>query len=332
MKFFLKKTAKKATPKKLGLALGSGGARGWAHLGVLRLLAEMGVRPDVIAGTSIGAIVAAAYASRRSEALEYIADTSGWRDFAKLIGEIGLHKSGLLTGRKIEKFLKELYPVENIEDTMIPLALIATDLRNAKEVVLTRGPLVPAVRASMSIPGVFTPVRLNGAYLVDGAMINPVPVSAARALGADAVIAVDINLVPGMGVLQGEPEPPDSKLPVPAGRGPSGLKRAKQWVEQTYEHVRDMPQAALDSARKYIARPTGTPTLIDILLQTTRLAENQMTRANLIESPPDVLIQPAVGSVMTLDFMLAHEGIDAGYEAAKAKRGEIEALLERLSA
>ena len=322
-----RKIAQKPRPKKLGLALGSGGARGWAHLGVLRLLDEMGVRPDVVAGTSIGAIVAAAYACRRSEALEYIADTSDWRDLAKLFGEIGLHRSGLLTGRKIEKFLRGLYPVENIEDAQIPLALVATDLRNAKDVVLTRGPLIPAVRASMSIPGLFTPVRLDGAYLVDGAMTNPVPVSAARALGADVVIAVDVNLAPGMGVFQGEPEPPETELPVPAQKVPSGLKRARKWVEETYEHVRDMPQAALDSARRYIAKPTGAPTLIDILLQTTRLAENQMTRANLVESPPDVLVQPAVGSVMTLDFMLAHEGIDAGYEAAKAKRVEIEALL-----
>lgn len=294
----------------IGLALGSGGGRGLAHLGVLQYLGEIGVRPAFIAGTSAGSIVGAACACGRARELAAIAENADWRFLASVFGEVGVHRSGLFTGRNVEKFLRSLLPVSTIEELDIPFSAIATDYRRTKEVVIDHGDLVEAIRASISIPGVFTPVRHAGRYLVDGALVNPVPVSTVRKMGAKVVIGVDVNLVHGRGVQD-----------PPAIHGARPFDRSLRRLRQRFDEIaafNPRAAAALESARELLAQYKDAPTLVEVLLQTARIAENQMTQARLSADPPDILVQPAVGDIATLDFTNARACIRAGYEAARA--------------
>lgn len=178
-----------------GLALGGGGARGWAHIGVLLALEEKNIRITHIAGTSIGAFVGAFYATGSLGELRENFAHFNWKQglgyFASLPS-----KEGILNGRKISEFLDEHLGETSFEDTSIPLATVATDLRTGQEVTLDKGNITEAVRASIAVPGIFTPVQKDNSLLVDGGLINPVPVSNARAMGAEQVIAVDLNMLP----------------------------------------------------------------------------------------------------------------------------------------
>ena len=178
---------------KIGLALGGGGARGIAHLGVWLRLRELGVPIHCVAGTSIGAITGAIItAGRVDEALAWCAEPD-WKKLPKLVLGTKLSSKGLTSGTQVEKLLAELIDTKDFADLSMPFAAVATDLNTGKAVVMSEGELISAVRASMSIPGVFRPVERDGRVLVDGQLVAPVPVAACRALGADKVIAVDIN-------------------------------------------------------------------------------------------------------------------------------------------
>ena len=178
---------------KVGLALGGGGARGIAHLGVCQRLAELGVDVHCIAGTSIGAIVGAIVASGTMEkALEWCR-LPDWKKLPKLMLETSLTAKALTPGKRVEALLEELIGSRDFSKLETPFATVATDLHTGERVVMDSGNVLSAVRASMSIPGVFPPVERDGRVLVDGQFVDPVPVSLCRAMGADAVIAVDIN-------------------------------------------------------------------------------------------------------------------------------------------
>ena len=298
----------------VGIALGSGGGRGLAHLGVFRYLAEVGMRPAFVAGTSAGSIVGAAYACGRIEELIALVENADWRFMTRIFGEVGLHRSGLFTGRHVETFFRTFLP-PTIEELSIPFAAVATDYRRTKEIVIDKGDLIEAIRASISIPGVFTPVRRGGRYLVDGALVNPVPVSVVRKMGAKFVIGVDVNLAAGHGI---------ADVPHRKARGASPFDRSMRRLQERFDEIAaasPRTAAALESARELLAQYRNAPTIIEVLTQTARLAENQMTQARLVANPPDILVQPAVGDVATLDFTCARACIRAGYEAAKAALG-----------
>ena len=177
---------------KIGLALGGGGARGIAHLGVWQRLQEQGVPIHCVAGTSIGAIAGAIIAAGRvDEALAWCA-ASSWKKLPGLIFDRPTTKA-LLSGRRVEKKLRQIIAAETFADLPMPYAAVATDLNTGEAVVMQEGNLISAVRASMSIPGVFSPIERDGRVLVDGGLVNPLPVSACRALGAEVIIAVDVN-------------------------------------------------------------------------------------------------------------------------------------------
>jgi NTE family protein len=179
---------------KIGLALGSGAARGIAHIGVIKALEEAHIQANFIAGTSMGALVGAAYAAEEEiKKLEEIALTSNLRKLAKLLDpQFSLYRAGLLHGGKIEKFLKEILGDTNMEDCSIPYSAVAADLKSGNEIIFTEGSLIRAVRASISIPGVFSPVYYNGLYLVDGGTVNPVPANVVRNMGANFIISVNV--------------------------------------------------------------------------------------------------------------------------------------------
>ncbi|MHB8084495.1 MAG: patatin-like phospholipase family protein [Dehalococcoidia bacterium] len=179
---------------KIGLALGSGGARGLAHIGVIKALLEAGIPIHMIAGTSMGALIGACYAADTNIALlEDIAIKSNLRKLARLLDpKITLLSAGILHGGRVENFLKSIMGDKRIEDCEIPYSAVATDVRSGKEVILNKGPLLKAVRASISIPVVFVPVKYGSAYLVDGGTVNPVPANVVRSMGATFIIAVNV--------------------------------------------------------------------------------------------------------------------------------------------
>jgi NTE family protein len=265
----------KAPTKKTALVLGSGGARGWAHIGVLKALAELDCKPDMVVGTSIGAIVAAMHAAGVVEEAERFASSIDWKQVAKLFFEVNIPRSGLVKGARIMDLLRSLIPVKRIEHLAVVYAAVATDLRLEQEVVLSEGDLFKALRASFSIPGVFTPVEYTkGQWLVDGGLVNPLPISVARLMGATHVVGVDINLVGSL-----------------------------------HEKIK-------------------SPTLMDVLLGTFRAIENSITRERLLREPPDVLIQPKVGYLGTLEFHHAPQAIQLGYDAVMEQKGSLLELFD----
>jgi len=176
---------------RIGIALGAGSARGWAHIGVLQALAAAGIKPHQVCGTSVGALVGAVYAGDELDELEAWVTALTWR---KVVGYFDLSfGSGLLKGEKLFDHLRSGLLDKRIEDLKRPFAAVATDLANGREIWLREGLVADAVRASIAMPGLFTPNLRDGRLLVDGALVNPVPVSLARALDADFVIAVDLS-------------------------------------------------------------------------------------------------------------------------------------------
>ncbi len=181
--------------RSAGLALGGGGARGWAHIGVLLALAEKDIRITHIAGTSIGAFVGAFHATNKLDVLRKEFLDFNWKRGLGYFTSVP-SKTGLLNGRKISSFLEDHLGIAALEDTSTPFCTVATDLRTGKEITLHRGSITEAVRASIAVPGIFTPVSKDNFLLVDGGLVNPVPVSTVRKMGAGQVIAVDLNMIP----------------------------------------------------------------------------------------------------------------------------------------
>ena len=307
-------------PTKIGLALGSGGARGWAHLGVLRRLNELGIKPDCIAGTSAGAIAAALYASDSIAVMEDLATHLDWKQAAQLFIEVNFPRSGLLTGKNVMHFLKNVIDVRAISSLHIPYAAVATDLETEKEVVFQSGSLFDAIRASIGIPGIFTPSRINGHNLVDGGLVNPLPVSVCRAMGADLVIAVDVNLRAAT-----QKRKPGKK---PQLSDPS--QRIANLISSLSKLMPPRLSPMAKTSHRWIAPQkdeADTLSMFDVLTRSFRLVENQITRRELALNPPDILIQPEVGDIMTLEFHRRPEAITAGIRAVDEVMPQLQLLV-----
>lgn len=299
---------------RLGIALGGGGARGFAHLGVLRAFAEHGLQPAVVTGTSIGALVGAAYLCGTLGPLTEFACALRLRDVPKLLSPT-LPRMGVFSGRGIRRLLQAVLPVESIEELPGAFAAIAVDLHFSSIVECRTGPLQEAVLASMAIPGLFPPVVREGRTLVDGGVLEPVPVRAARLLGADLVVAVDLFGAEGLGPLRAH-----KKLTTAAAsrrRGP---------VVPRWRPLR----AARETKEAHGTDTEPNPALrhmLEVLLRTASVSQAHLTTLRLAASPPDLLLQPSAGGVQFLDFHRGAPLIEAGYAAASAA---IPSLLERL--
>lgn len=303
--------------RKVGLALGSGGARGWAHLGVLRALRERNMAVECVAGSSMGALVGAFFAANRLSALEEVAFHLDWNLLRRFFWEISLSRSGLTDGRRLLVEAQKLLEVREFRALGLPFRAVATDLENGGEVVLQRGELMPAIRASISIPGLFSPVWLQQRLLVDGGLVDPVPVHVVREMGARHVIAVDVSQGGGLHApksLEKEPvvPPPNAPPLLPkhqaaeelAGVGPM-LERFLSKMEQ---HMRRL------SHSHETAQPR--PSMMDILIRSVRISEAQLAMLRRKMDPPDLLIEVPVGGIGTLEFHRAREVADLGYRAA----------------
>ncbi len=316
MKFFKKKLKR---PKRIGLALGSGSARGWAHIGVIEALSEAGIQIDYVAGTSVGAVVGAVYASGKISSFEDIVLRFDWKKIVSFL-DIIFPRSGLIDGNRIADFVRTYVEEKNIEDIPLPFRAVSADLATGKEVVFQEGDIIEAVRASISIPGIFTPVRKDGMILVDGGLVNPVPVSVVREMGADYVIAVDLNhdtiglkgsvKIPLQNQINGHSEK----------EGGLNLEKRINVLEALNKRIRSLDFPALNRIRHWATRDP-LPNIFDVLTTSSQIMEAQITATLLKTNPPDLLIQPKLGHLGFLDYHRAKEAIFEGYKETKLRIG-----------
>ena len=319
---------------KIGLALGSGAARGWAHIGVIQALEEMGIEIDVVSGCSIGSYVGAAYASGKLPALsEWVESLTDWQVFA-LMG-VGFHKGGLVSGLKVFKALQDNFSFETFEELHKPFAAVATDLYSGREVNFMNGSVIEAVKASCAIPGLFPPLLFENRWLVDGGVVNPVPVNMCRLLGADVVIAVNLSA----------DFRPQSIVANPIDHGNNQkkttdfFKRSQQQIQQWFKKDGDTPTEQdlitdpefLTEARLEILEPAnieqqitegilGTehivippaPSIINAMTGSLDILSARVTRSRLAGDPPDILIEPQLRDFGMMEFYRAKELIEHG--------------------
>jgi NTE family protein len=287
---------------KIGLALGSGAARGWAQIGVFEGLAALGIVPDVVAGTSVGALVGAAFVTGKLAALKARMENFGRRDVAAML-DVHLTTGGLIEGRRIENFLGSLGIAGTIETHGPRYAAVATDLASGREIWLQQGPIGRAVRASIGMPGIFSPTRHDDRWLIDGGLVNPVPVSLARALGADIVIAVDLNSeLVGRRFSESDNDV-NASLTAPAV--PAQVPR---WL---MDAVGPILQRVLQAGPDH-------PSYFEVLANSLNIMQDRITRMRLAGDPPDVLLCPRLGEFSWLDFHRANEAIAEGLACVHA--------------
>lgn len=278
---------------RIGLALGSGSARGWAHIGVLRELAVHGVEPDILCGASVGAFVGAAAARGDLERLERWACGLAWKDVMRLL-DISWG-GGLIKGEKLLRFFERHFVDCDFAALPLPFACVATDLETGREVWLREGSVAAAIRASIAMPGLLRPHPYEHGLLVDGGLVNPVPVSLCRALGADIVIAVDLGSDLVGSLLRAEPPMVETSA-IPSWR-------------------RLLP---------YLARPPGpseneplAPSLVAVLTTSINIMQTRIARSRLAGDPAEVLVRPRLAQLGLLDFHRAAEAIEEGHRAVR---------------
>lgn len=328
----------------VGLALGSGSARGWAHFGVLRALREAGVSPDIICGTSIGSLVGATYAAGEMDAFESWVLGLGKR---KVFGFMDFNLGGgLLKGEKIIEFWRENFVQETVEELGTPFGCVATDLQTGAEVWLRKGSIAEAVRASIALPGLFTPVMREGRLLVDGGLVNPVPVSLARAMGADIVIAVDLNAdimrrhmraadmgeselrMHGRELKVSALHREDEEPPLPLGQIPEALAANGSplgWTgawKRSMTSVKTLSSTVMRRGRKGDGFDEGddsmpVPSLVNVVMASVNIMQMRITRSRMAGDPAEVLIAPRLSHVGLMDFYRGRESIDEGYAATQ---------------
>lgn len=294
--------------KRIGLALGSGSARGWAHLGVLKALEENGIRPVVTSGASVGALVAAAYASGQVEPLEEWIRTLTRVDVWRLL-DTTFRGGGVMRGNRLMQAIGEQIEDRRIEDLPVAFGAVAADLNTGQEIWLRSGSMLAAVRASSGMPGLFTPVWHQARWMIDGGVVNPVPVTLCRALGAEYVIAVNLNVPVSQRwagrQLRPEPVPPPPE-PEPRG-GEASWASMDKWSELMGGLVESL-------------RPAGSagPGLFEVMAGSIHIMQEQIARSRMAGDPPSLTIAPDLGHFQLMDFHRADEAIRIGYEATRA--------------
>ena len=327
--------------KKLGYALGGGAARGLFHIGVLSVLEEYGVVPDIIAGTSMGSIIGALYASGlKTSDLKQIACSIDWRQVMRLTDIVALPKSGLIPGRRIVALLKSILGETGFSQLKYTYAAVAADLYTGKQVVFTKGSLIEAIRASISIPGIFTPVYHEGRYLVDGGLVNVVPVSVCRDLGADFVIGVNVIPDPASGMMPMIISSAASSDGHKGNRGALDDDMQKPIIPGAHVRFHGSRASSINNAirrfllyrqpglQRLIARKpsvifsikpklvdTGEPNVFEVLSQSLSIIEYHIAMENLVDA--DITITPLEKTVGFWEFHRAAEAIEAGEKATR---------------
>ncbi len=300
---------------KIGLALGSGSARGWSHIGVIKELQNLGIQPDIVCGSSIGAIVGAAYVNNNLSQLEEWVTSLTRLQVATFLS-VNLSLNGFVNRERLSHFLSKHVcdPAQEIQHLPKKFACVATELVSGREIWITKGAVLDAVWASTALPGLFPPVRSQGAWLVDGGLVNPVPVSVCRALGAEVVIAVNLN-----GDILGR-----------------HFEKREIVVEQQEDNI---VSKLLDKAKGYSAlffeedRPEDVPpSLFEAVASSINITQDRITRSRMAGDPPEILLSPKLSKIGLLEFYRAGEAIAEGHECVTRLRSEIESVLGPLPA
>jgi NTE family protein len=290
---------------RVGLALGSGGARGWSHIGVIGALHDLGVKPDVVCGTSIGALVGTAYAAGNLDGLERWVRGLGRGDVLKLLDVAW--GGGLIKGRRLFELFAAHIEDRDLEALALPCGVVATDLGTGREIWLREGPLLEAVRASIAMPGLFTPVERDGMLLVDGGLVNPVPVSMCRALGAEVVIAVDLGWAKLGRYRQRD------------GDRQRGL-RAPSWLDRLARLVRRGELSEAEERR-------SAPSIVEAILTGIDIMQVRVARSRLAGDPAEVMVTPLLPDFATMDYHRAAEAIEEGRAAVERARPMLERMV-----
>jgi len=308
------------TDKTVGLVLGSGSSRGWAHVGVIEALEEAGIPVDMIAGCSVGSYVGAIYASGGLGSLkQFILGMNGEKMFSYF--DVVIPRSGLLDGnKKLREFLSGHTDAETFEELKIPLKMVATDLESGDKVVMNSGNLFMALRASMSMPGLFAPVEYKGRWLVDGGLVDPVPVSVARAMGADVVIAVDLN----SGLISRKQR--ERLAAAPAAEQPQPEYR-NEMTKKLADHYAEAETTFTNKIRSFLNIDDPTPDIMETVSGAIGIMQERITRINLAVEPPDILVQPRLGEMSMMDFGQVEKAIEEGYRGVRDNLEDIKMML-----
>lgn len=287
---------------KIGLALGSGSARGWAHIGVIRALEEQGIQPDIVTGCSIGSLVGAAYVGGHIDILEKWVNELSFIDVVRLL-DVRM-SGGLIEGDSLMGSFHDKIAKLNIEELPLPYAAVATDLNTGREVWLQQGSLRAAVRASIALPGLFSPVEMDKRWLVDGGLTNPVPVSLCRAMGADVIIAVNLNSdIVGKHLREME-------------------ERREHQERDLFAQMLDKVNASLKDTRmsqwlKGLEEQREIPGMFEVMASAINIMQDRITKSRMAGDPPDVLLSPRLGKLGLLEFDRAEEAIAEGYDSVR---------------
>jgi len=293
---------------RIGLALGSGSARGWSHVGILRALAEIGIEPDLVCGSSVGAIVGASYAAGNLDKLEDWVTSLTRTDVARFL-DLNLSLNGFIDAPRLRSFFGDYVCAEavRIEELGRTFATVSTDLENGREIWFTEGSVLDAVWASMSLPGLFPPIRNQGRWLVDGGLVNPVPVSVCRALGADIVIAVNLNgAIVGRHFLHRIEDEADEAAA-------DGLLLLLRKTVKNYSSSLFGSNGTNDSA----------PGLFDAIIGSINIVQDRITRSRMAGDPPDIMLAPRLSHIGLMEFYRAREAIQEGRECVQRMLPEI---------
>lgn len=299
-------------PRRVGVVLGAGAARGWAHIGALQELVALGLKPDVVVGSSIGSLVGGCYAAGKLHMLEAFARSLTRRRVFGLI-DFSFAGHGLINGERLRARLQAELGATRIEELPVRFAAVATEIGAGHEIWLQRGPLADAIRASYALPGVFEPVRIEGRWLFDGAIVNPVPISVARALGAERVIALNISsdsLGRGTAIADpfGFPEPMSTE---PAIAAPESTGVIRWWRGQ---------RATAEQAEESEEAPPG---LVNVMVNAFDILQDRIMRSRLAGDPPDALLQVKTGNIGMFEFHRADELISLGRDSVRRSAGEL---------
>jgi NTE family protein len=308
--------------KKVGLALGSGSSRGWAHLGVIKALQENNIPIDYIAGTSIGAYVGAICASGKTEEFSRIVLEMDWKKVVSLL-DLSMSLTGFLEGRKVMDLADDIMKSQIFEDLEIPLRVIAADLKKGEEIIISDGSVREAVRASISIPGVFRPVEYKGVICVDGGILNPVPTDIVRKMGADVIIAVDLNRC----LINRR----DKKITKKEEKREKALSSAiLEKLSGRFSYMESLMRSwiKIDSLeRSTEKKKDDIPGFIEMYRRSMDIMEMQIARLALCLNPPDILITPELGHIKLMDFDLGKEIVEEGYKKTMGQMEKIKDVL-----
>lgn len=307
---------------KIGLALGSGSARGWAHIGVIRALEEMDIYPDIVTGSSIGSLVGAAYASNHLDTLESWVCELTWQDIITYM-DISLLEGGFIRGDKLMAFARQHVGKLDIQSLPLKFAAVATELNSGREIWLREGNLIDSIHASIALPGLFAPVNLGGRWLVDGGLVDPVPISLCRAMGADVVIAVNLNgdLV-GKHLKRKHKETDQQKN--------NEINDADVWEKITSQISNSFSEKKEALLSTLLGQSKETPGLFDVLASSINIMQDKITRSRMAGDPAEVMLTPRLSSLGLMEFDQASVAIEEGRSCVANMRPVLEKMLSEL--